>query len=88
MFRDFLRRGKYLVHREYIADIRVAGIAAAHALRVCHHLHHPPGGFFRGGRQLNVVVQAFAHLLLAIDAQSSSGYSVAFICGSINTLVL
>ncbi len=61
--------GENLVHREDIAHIRVAGIGAIDALRVGDHHHHPFAGLIGCERQFDVVVQALAHLFLAVDAE-------------------
>ena len=56
-----------LVHRKDVAHIRVAGVAAALAGRVGDHLHHARAGLLGGGGDLDIIVQALAHLVHAVD---------------------
>ena len=58
-----------LVHGEDIAYIRIAGVISANALRVCHHLGDTLLCFFRCGSQFDVIIEALAHLIDAINSQ-------------------
>ena len=65
---DFFLTGEDLVQRVDIAHIRVAGIVTAQALRIGLHRHHALLGFLGGGGQLDMVIEAFAHLCYAVGA--------------------
>ena len=57
------------MHGIHIADIRVAGIGAFHARGVSDHFPDARSRLFGRGGKLDVIVQALAHLFLAIDAK-------------------
>src|SRR5271157_2307800 len=62
-------RGEGLMHGEHIADVRVARVSPLDARRVGDHHHDARLSFLRRGGQLDLVVQALAHLLLTVNAE-------------------
>ena len=57
------------MHREDVANIRIARIGAFDARRIGDHFFDALGGLFGRGGQLDMIIQTLAHFLFAIDPQ-------------------